>query len=454
MSYTFQQFLETKRAPRSVMAARVGLSQFLTFIYPDSEEEIELLSIRYIRENVTNPQHFTNLLRFVKYLDEKGDAPNTLHGKYANVLTWLKWNDVVFSPAELGRLKSILPRRVTVHDEGDLTKDKIVSLLSHSDVMMRAVILVLVSSGMRIGECLSIRSDQLQGNEVHLERQQMKAGKPHVYFVSKEAVKVIEEWFKVRDVNLERSRKKAKKCLGISSVSSDDDPRIFPYSQSVVSVKFVNLQKKAGMYEYDGNAKRGRITLHSFRKFTDSTMNLHISKNMTNALIGHFEYGDGAYRRYSREQLREAYSVVEPHLVMLAPPEYAEDMSEYNTRLNNQNSTMAIMADDLVQQQKALEEYKNTLESIKMELARSRLATFVLDTAIQAKTAYPSGFDEVREREAQKQLSADPEGFLRSVMALMDRKGVELARDVEEEFGISKTGDQSKKIGKRRDKKN
>jgi integrase len=454
MSYTFQQFLETKRAPRSVMAARVGLSQFLTFIYPDSEEEIELLSVRYIKENVTNPQHFTNLLRFVKYLDEKGDAPNTLHGKYANVLTWLKWNDVVFSPAESGRLKSVLPRRVTVHDEGDLTKDKIVSLLSHSDVMMRAVILVLVSSGMRIGECLSIRSEQLQGNEVHLERQQMKAGKPHVYFVSREAVKAIDEWFKVRDVNLERSRKKAKKCLGVLLASSGDDPRIFPYSQSVVSVKFVNLQKKAGTYEYDGNAKRGRITLHSFRKFTDSTMNLHISKNMTNALIGHFEYGDGAYRRYSREQLRDAYSAVEPHLVMLAPPEYAEDMSEYNKRLNNQNSTLAIMADELVQQQKSLEEYKDNLESIKMELARTRFMSYFQEAAELAQKACPRGFDEEKEREDQKRLDDDPEGFLRSFMASINAKGMEFVREVEDEFGISRTESKSKKTGKRRDKKN
>lgn len=453
MPYTFQQFLDTKRAPRSVMAARVGLSQFLNFIYPDSGEEVELLSIRYIKENVTNPQHFTNLLRFVKYLDEKGDAPNTLHGKYANVLTWLKWNDVVFSPAETGRLKSILPRRVTVHDEGDLTKDKIVSLLSHSDVMMRAVILVLVSSGMRIGECLSIRSDQLRENEVHLERQQMKAGKPHVYFISREAVKAIDEWLKVRDVNLERSRKKTKNCLGISSVSSDDDLRIFPYSQSVVSVKFVHLQTKAGMYEYDVNAKRGRITLHTFRKFTDSTMNLHISKNMTNALIGHFEYGDGAYRRYSREQLREEYSKVEPHLVMLAPPEYAEDMSEYNKRLNNQNSTLAIMADELVQQQKSLEEYKSNLESIKMELARSKLAAYVMDIVMQAKEACPSGSNPEAEREAQLLLAADPEGVLRSLMEGIDRKGMEFVREIDEDFGMSKNGDQSKKIGKRRDKK-
>jgi hypothetical protein len=175
---------------------------------------------------------------------------------------------------------------------------------------------------------------------------------------------------------------------------------------------------------------------------------------MTNALIGHFEYGDGAYRRYSREQLREAYSVVEPHLVMLAPPEYAEDMNEYNTRLNNQNSTLAIMADELVQQQKSLEEYKNNLESVKMELARSRLFSYVQDAVMQAKEARPSGVDDEREMKAQKVIDADPEGFLRSLMSSIDRKGMEFVRDVEEDFGISKTGDQSKKIGKRRDKKN
>lgn len=449
----YKQFLDGKRAPRSVRSAKLGLSQFLTFIYPDAGEDMELLSIRYINEKSDKPHYFNDLFQFVKYLDAGGNAPNTVHGKYATVITWFKWNDLLFSPSEELRMKSVLPRRVTVHDEGDLTKDKIVSLLSHSDVMMRAIILVLVSSGMRIGECLSIRSEQLRDNEVHMERQQMKARKPHSYFISREALLAISEWMKVRDINFERSRKKTEKCLGVSC-SSGLDPRIFPYSQSVVSVKYVNLQKKAGIYEYDREAKRGRITLHSFRKYTDSTMNLHISKNMTNALIGHFEQGDGAYRRYTTEQLREAYSVAEPHLTILVPKDYAEDMSEYDKRLNNQNSTLAIMADELLKQQASLEEYKNNLEYVKMELARSRMTSFIQDAVMQAKEACPSGFDVEGERESQKVLAANPDGFLRSLMSSINQKEREILKDVEEELLPPKPVEHRKKRVKRGDTEN
>lgn len=358
--YPLTSFLETKKSRSNYNSARCAITQYLAFVYPDEQDrDFEALSIRYLQEE---QNHFDYLQGFVRWLEGEGLSPNTVHTRIAHLRYWFSWNDISLTPAQLSNLKTHMPRRVTIHDEGDFTRGDLLSLVSHADVMMRAVLLVLVSSGMRIGECLSIRFNQLQGNEVHLSYQQTKARKPHVYFISQEAMRAVDEWLKVRDVKLSQSRTKTEKCLG--HISKAEDDRIFPYSYAVVVVKFNRLQEAAGCYERDPNSGWAKITLHSIRKFTDSTMNIYISKNQANALIGHFEAGDSSYRRYTREQLREAYAKVEPYLTILAPQEYAELKSETQQQLASHDKLLVGLMEDNYQMKQDNKVIKDTLDSL------------------------------------------------------------------------------------------
>lgn len=356
--YPYQEYLDLKKTDKTREAVSGSLKYFLLLQYDTAGEDLQAASIEYLQDSEQN--HFDNVKAFIKWLSDCGKSPNTIYSRYTSVMTWLKWNDISFTPAQQSMLQSLLPRKVTVHDEADLTRDKIKSLLAHADPLMRAVILCLVSSGMRVGELLSVDFSQLRDNEFHMNYMQMKAGKPHVYFISAEALAALREWLKVREKFLSGSRHKSAACLG-RGVRLEFDNRIFPLTAATLFQKFQHVQKSAGLYEYDPQAKRARLTFHMFRKFADSTMNLHISKNETNALIGHFEPGDSAYRRYTREQLREAYKKVEPYLTMQAPADYAESKDEVRASLATHDKILVALYEEKIEMQKRMERLERLL---------------------------------------------------------------------------------------------
>ena len=357
--YSYNQFLETKKTRSSFSSSATALSQFLRFIYPDNEDDLDVLSLRYLTENRV---YFDDLQLFVTYMIQSGSAPTTIHNRVGHVKYWFKWNEILLSPSQISILKTHMPRKVTIHDEADITREDLVSLVSHADVLMRAILLTLASSGMRIGECLSFSLDQLRNNEIHLTYQQMKARKPHVYHISAEALQAVEEWLKVRDVRLSQARNKSVKCLGLVVPMSDN--RVFPFSYQSVAAMFVSLQKVAGCYEYDAGSRRARRTLHGIRKWTDSQMKIYLSVNLANALIGHFEQGDASYRRYSLEQLRDAYAKVEPYLTILAPQEYAELKSETQQQLASHDKLLVGLMQDNYELKQDNKVIKDTLESL------------------------------------------------------------------------------------------
>ncbi|MCZ9312302.1 MAG: site-specific integrase [Methanocorpusculum sp.] len=287
-------------------------------------------------------------------------APKTISYRLGYVMQYLKMNGIVFSEVQHMLISGRVPRVVAVHDEDYLDTARLRSILAQSDVFLRAVVLVLASSGMRIGECCTFELSQLQENEIHMRANQMKAGKPHVYFISQEARQAVDEWLKMRDTYAALALARTEKCLGYEYSKSN---AVFPYSYTVVSFKFRLVLQKAGLYELDPVTRRGRLTLHGIRKWADSTMKMYISSNLANALIGHFEPGDSSYRRYTREQLREAYAKVEPYLTIMAPVEYAELKNETQQQLASHDKLLVALVEEKVEMQKRMDSLERILKN-------------------------------------------------------------------------------------------
>ncbi|MDV0440964.1 tyrosine-type recombinase/integrase [Methanorbis furvi] len=353
-------YVNTKRTKNTKSVVRGSLTQFFRHVSKQQllTKDLDTYSLQYL-ENSSIDQIFADANSYFDSIYSL--SPKTISLRIGFLIHYLKMNDIAFSAAQDSILSGRLPRSVTVHDEDYLTTERLRSVLAQSDVMMRAIILVLASSGMRIGEVLSFDISQMHGNEIHMRASQMKGQKPHVYFISVEAVQAVNEWLKVRDVFATRALLKTKKCLGHSSVISSC---VFPYSYSSIGVKFTLVMQKAGLYERDMVTRRGRITLHSIRKWTDSTMKIHISSNLANALIGHFEAGDSSYRRYTREQLREAYAKVEPYLTILAPQEYADLKSETQQQLASHDKLLVGLMEENYQIKADNKVIKDTLNSL------------------------------------------------------------------------------------------
>ncbi len=299
-------FANLHRARATRNAVRKSLRAYLRYLSGNtsaSDEQLAAFAGTYLRKSVD--LIYTDICRYAVHLrDTKKNAPNTIRLKMYYAFAYLACNRISITPADKKRLQNLLPRPVTVTEEEELTRQTLKTLVTAADPQMKTILLLLISSGMRISELLSITRDQIRygtPTEICINREHMKAGKPHIYCISKEAETAL-----------------AAYLAGIQH-HSEHEPglrRIFPSCYATIGKHFLDLQKKTGVHQWSPQGRRSTITLHSIRKWTESEMKLHIPINLANELIGHDEGLSAHYRRYGREQMRTAYQTVEPHLTL------------------------------------------------------------------------------------------------------------------------------------------
>jgi len=348
IEYSLEDFASLKKSKGSARMTRQTLQKFIMFVYPDAtKENINEYSLKYLHEHT---DHFIQLSSFLKTLNET-HAPLTVSREINCVCYWLKWNEVELTASESARLKNIMPRPVSVTEDEILTVEKIRTILNHSDVLMRAFLLVLASTGMRAGELANVKFSDIREDgcrRFHIPAERMKARKPHDYRFSEEAYEAILEWLKVREKYLEQARLKSKSCLHVYSSRFKGDDYIFPFSYSLYNQKLKNILVSAKMLRIDESSRHTTISLQSFRRWFDSTIKLHLPVNIANALIGHDEGLSANYRRYPQDVLDDAYHDVEKFIRIFAPDDYADIKSEFAKSLHTQETLTAQLAAEIM----------------------------------------------------------------------------------------------------------
>ena len=333
--------------------AAYHLRAYLSFVYSTdvSLEELDAVSIQHISDVFAGSvSAFRKFREYCEMLKQTPTAPTTIKTRISSVKRWYSWNNISFSGQEQAILSTVLPRAVNVSEDEDITAEQIRSILHHSDVLLKALILLAVSSGARINEILQLRySDLVDGTPkaFRIPRERMKAGRAHTYFYSEEAGCALDEWNKRRPEYVRRAKVKIELCLKQKADETSGE-LIFPICYNTARERLRRTLKAAELWRVD-DAGRDTIHFHSFRKFCDSEMKRHIPTNTANALIGHYEAGDISYRRYSKEILREEYLKCEPYLTILAPKEYAELQTTTSRRITETNATMSALAARLVE---------------------------------------------------------------------------------------------------------
>ncbi|MEM2178262.1 MAG: hypothetical protein QXI49_06230 [Candidatus Methanomethylicaceae archaeon] len=108
-----------------------------------------------------------------------------------------------------------------------------------------------------------------------------------------------------------------------------------------------NALKKAKLEKIDSSTKRKTLHIHMLRKFFISQAKLIIPETIVEALAGHNEYLDEAYRRYTKDEIREHYKKLEPNLYIFIPKEIKEIQTHYQNEFEEikkqvQNLTMQL----------------------------------------------------------------------------------------------------------------
>jgi integrase len=209
---------------------------------------------------------------------------------------------------------------------GAATVDKVMDhnvickALKGSDVRSRALILVLASSGMRIGEALSLSMSDIDLNMtpamINIRAENSKNGQARFTFITPEAKDAVTDYLKVRNKYIARADKHAE-VLGVGPRTETD--LLFPVTDSSVNKMWETMLKNAGLYTRDEKSGRNQYRIHSLRKFFISQLSMAGARTLAEHLAGHTGYLDASYRQVSPEFAAREYLKLQSVLTVCIP---------------------------------------------------------------------------------------------------------------------------------------
>jgi integrase len=325
------EFLEQYPSRGTRQSYSTGINSFLSFVYqfkrtggqrisPEDRIQFEKFAEMYVSDERDYEQ---DLIDFSNHCT-RHYAPTSGRLYVAIIKEFLSFYDIEFTRKQEKRIRNRSPDGGPVSEEADLTKDMIQKLLNTCDIRMKALVLILITSGMRIGEVATlhdsdivISDDKMYGTVslrgVSRKREsKLKNRHSRTTFIGKEAVKALLQWYEVRRDYVERS---CKRSLGRWQPSDLMDGRVFPFGIPALGESLRNALKNANLFDKDEETGRSLIHFHLFRKYFITIMtNSGIPEKFVDFYAGHLGELDRAYQKQTKEKLLEVYLRGEPYL--------------------------------------------------------------------------------------------------------------------------------------------
>lgn len=248
---------------------------------------------------------------FVSYLSTIKAAPHTVKNYVSGAKKWLAFNDVELDN-ERFKNKVEMPRQYSITKDRIPTNQELRDIVYSTDARGKALIMVLASSGMRIDEVLSLRVRDVDFDKkpvtIDLRAEITKDRQARKCFISDEAVGFLKSYLEDRigtkDAYIFQGRHQGVKADGTKFTRGEWENRPMTYwnADTILSTAL----KKAGLEEKDEYG-RDTIHIHSLRKFFHTRLLGVLGREITEALEGHKEFLDSAYRRYTLDELGEQY---------------------------------------------------------------------------------------------------------------------------------------------------
>lgn len=351
---------KTKRQYRSSLCYFMETVYGIQHIIKDLQQidHLESLSLQYLSEEKDT---FSDLIKFVG--DLKKLSPLTQSTYLNTVLYWLEMNDIIFPRAKLKFLRNRIAIRKILTEDKPLDMDMIRLWYENLSRIGRVILMLMMTSGMRMNEALSITIRDIDFDQsppmITLDDSYTKNGKKRYTFITTEASFVISEWLKVREKYLEVA------CDRSRRVEKDRyDERIIPLTQTN-AIKHLNQGLiNAGLFEKDKRTGRSKITSHSLRKFYISQLKKTVYPEIVEMLAGHSAYLSESYRRYPFEEVREAYKKGQYILYMNNPD--VDSIKIDMVSLKEENKELKSRLSEEITYREELDQIKKELEELKL----------------------------------------------------------------------------------------
>ena len=336
---------------------------------PTSDEELDAAYLKYTSSK-TDSEIAADIITYPQKLFKLGLSPMTVKQRVSIIDRYFDDACNFHISGNQKRLRNLGLRGAhPVSSETTLTSAIIKTLLMHSDIRMRALILVLSSSGMRIGEALALRTTDIDFEstpvKLRLRAETTKNGMPRTAFITDEAAEAVGVWLGIREDTLALSR-----ARHTTRMPEESDPAsVFPYSRVTESTRLIRVTKRAGYYSPDTQTRHNAVHFHSFRKWFLTQFKL-AGGNVTVAecLAGHSGYLDLSYRRITDDELAEEYKKVLPRLTIDTPDDYFE------CKIKNADEIAKLQINS-AQQQAIINRLLQELENVKRNQGRLSLTS-------------------------------------------------------------------------------
>ncbi|MFH0896690.1 MAG: tyrosine-type recombinase/integrase [Candidatus Bathyarchaeota archaeon] len=379
------KYLETFNSKNTVKTYKSSLNAFLKGIY--GEGELADFASRYFQDSRDYESDIQTFLAKIK------DAPpKTIRLRLSSIRTFLLENNV--------ELRAIFWRNLSRRIQGSdaRTEDDVPSnlelrrLLAHTQIQGKALFLTLSSSGMRIGETLKLKLEDLDLNsspaKISIRGEYTKSGNRRVTFISGEAKEAVLEWLRCRDAYIKTATGRShlhEKVVRDKDGKEVEDNRLFPFDESTANFMWVNAINKAELNHKDPSTKRLQMHIHTLRKFFRSKLGAVIQTDVVEFLMGHEGYLTKEYRKYEVEQLAEFYKKGESALTVMGGSaestvlvsELTNDVASLKEQVEKLKKDYTILEDAFT---KTVDKFYGDLRDAKSDIGFLKQRVFELET--------------------------------------------------------------------------
>lgn len=284
---------------------RTALKYYYRFLDIDNFKDMD----NYFKSGRNIKDDFLNFIKVEKDIKNKRNTTSVV-SKSSCIQRFLEYNDIIFTKKENRGFKRYI--KVYTHkmsDEYTPTKNDIKRLLQYADVKMKTAILMLSSSGMRIGELMNLQindihlDNHIKGEPLRLYLRNTKTGTNRVAWISPEATESLQEWLITRDRYIKTRDKRN------FTNNKKVDNKLIPCHKKTVEKGFLLLTDKIGLCSQDKVTGFHKFTLHQLRKFFNSQLKFEakLPERVVEIFMGHVGYLNGTYDQITERRLFEYY---------------------------------------------------------------------------------------------------------------------------------------------------
>jgi integrase len=288
---------------------------------------------------------YATLRDHVVYLDGKNYKPKSITTRLAAIKGYLRFLGLKIYTEDCKHIIKI--PKIIQEPEVALTKELLLRVLRNVPQRVQTVVLVLSSSGMRIGELVQLRLCDIDftttPTTIRLPGKITKTRTARETFITVEATKALKDYL---SITIQWSEKQDNSHLDDEIIfgqnhignpktgSNLKQPTHLSAEGSLIRQLQYYIKKIPDLNKKNPNGLRV-IHFHALRKFFRTTVGNVSGRDFAEALIGHQFYMN-TYYQLSDEKKKEMYLEVEPHLTIsdfITVEKNIKKISEKNSQL-------------------------------------------------------------------------------------------------------------------------